>query len=119
MTMPLPNLTGQLVGSRYHKGAEDQLAACYKVVMENKAAGFPSPTWLLELQREPTNQHDANAIAVLYPLTTGGYVMLGHVERERAAEWAPLLDGGTLSIRAELYLTRRLKWAVQARLEEQ
>jgi hypothetical protein len=43
----------------------------------------------LELQRDPKNEHDANAIMVL-----AGGELIGFVPRELAAELAPQLDAG-------------------------
>jgi hypothetical protein len=43
----------------------------------------------LELQRDPKNEHDANAIMVL-----AGGALIGFVPRELAAELAPQLDAG-------------------------
>ena len=43
----------------------------------------------LELRRDPHNEHDANAIAVL-----AGGELIGFVPREPAAELAPQLDAG-------------------------
>jgi single-stranded-DNA-specific exonuclease len=43
----------------------------------------------LELRREPSNPHDANAIAIHY-----GNLQLGFLNKELAAHLAPLLDNG-------------------------
>jgi HIRAN domain len=48
-----------------------------------------APGSRLELRRDPDNEHDANAIAVL-----GGDAQVGWVPRELAAELAPKLDAG-------------------------
>ena len=48
-----------------------------------------APGAVLELRRDRTNPHDANAIAVC-----GGGAQLGWVPRELAAELAPELDAG-------------------------
>ncbi len=49
-----------------------------------------SPGAALSLRRDPANEHDPNAIAVL----TAGGAQLGWVPREFAAEIAPGLDAG-------------------------
>jgi hypothetical protein len=49
-----------------------------------------APGRLLELRRDPGNEHDPNAIAVL-----GGGTQVGWVPRELAAELASELDAGT------------------------
>jgi len=49
-----------------------------------------SPGAALRLRREPANEHDPNAIAVL----TDGGAQIGWVPREVAAEIAAALDGG-------------------------
>jgi len=46
------------------------------------------------LAREPENPYDNNAIAVKQVFKNGGEVMLGYVPKEKAAEWAALMDGG-------------------------
>jgi len=55
-------------------------------VLESEAAAPGRP---LELRRDPGNEHDANAIAVL-----AGGEQVGWVPRELAAELAPELDAG-------------------------
>lgn len=50
-----------------------------------------SPGRPLELRRDPGNEHDPNAVAVL---TTGGGGQLGFVPREVAEALAPDLDAG-------------------------
>jgi hypothetical protein len=62
-------------------GARFQAAA-----LESEAAAPGRP---LELRRDPDNEHDPNAIAVL-----AGGVQVGWVPRELAAELAPELDAG-------------------------
>ena len=62
-------------------GARFQAAA-----VESEAAAPGRP---LELRRDPGNEHDANAIAVL-----AGGEQVGWVPRELAAELAPELDAG-------------------------
>jgi hypothetical protein len=56
------------------------------------AAEAVGPGQALELRRDATNEHDANAIAV-YPGGGGGH-QVGWVPRELAAELAPELDAG-------------------------
>jgi hypothetical protein len=63
-------------------GARFQAAA-----LDSEAA---APGRRLELRREPDNEHDPNAIAVL-----AGGERVGWVPRELAAEIAPSLDAGT------------------------
>jgi HIRAN domain len=63
-------------------GARFQAAA-----LETDAAAPGQP---LELRRDPANEHDPNAIAVL-----AGGEQVGWVPRELAAEIAPQLDRGT------------------------
>jgi hypothetical protein len=53
-------------------------------------SGAASPGCALTLRREPANEHDANAIAVL----TAPGAQLGWVPRAVAAELAPGLDAG-------------------------
>ena len=55
------------------------------------AADAVAPGRALELRRDPSNPHDANAIQV-HPAAGGEQV--GWVPRELAAELAPELDGG-------------------------
>jgi len=62
-------------------GARFQAAA-----LESEAA---APGRALELRRDPGNEHDANAIAVL-----AGGAQIGWVPRELAAELAPEIDAG-------------------------
>ena len=64
-----------VAGARFQAAALDSEAA---------APGRP-----LELRRDPGNEHDANAIAVL-----AGGEQVGWVPRELAAELAPRLDAG-------------------------
>ncbi len=52
-----------------------------------------APGRALELRRDPTNEHDPNAIAVV--TAAGGNEQLGWVPREVAAQVAPELDAGT------------------------
>jgi HIRAN domain len=52
-----------------------------------------APGRTLELRRDPANEHDANAIAVL--TGAGGRDQIGWVPREIAAQVAPELDAGT------------------------
>jgi HIRAN domain len=54
------------------------------------AADAAAPGRPLELRREPDNEHDPNAIAVL-----AGGERIGWVPRELAAEIAPQLDRGS------------------------
>jgi hypothetical protein len=56
------------------------------VTLESEAAAPGRP---LELRRDPDNEHDPNAIAVL-----AGGAQVGWVPRELAAELAPELDAG-------------------------
>jgi HIRAN domain-containing protein len=49
-----------------------------------------APGCALALRRDPGNEHDPNAVAVL----TGGGAQLGFVPREVAATLAPQLDAG-------------------------
>lgn len=49
---------------------------------------------LLYLEREPENEHDANAIAVWLFRDDANHLMLGYVGRELACTLAPLLDSG-------------------------
>ncbi|HVF76873.1 MAG TPA: HIRAN domain-containing protein [Solirubrobacteraceae bacterium] len=51
-----------------------------------------APGATLRLRRDPDNEHDANAIAVL----TGEGALLGYVPREVAATVASQLDGGAV-----------------------
>ena len=44
----------------------------------------------VELTREPGNQYDGNAIAVIGP----DHRKLGYIKREISAEFAPLMDNG-------------------------
>ncbi len=65
-----------VAGARFNTGA-----------LASDAAGPGCP---LHLRRDPGNEHDPNAIAVLLP----GGEQLGWVPRELAAELAPELDAG-------------------------
>jgi HIRAN domain len=56
---------------------------------EALAADAAAPGRPLRLRREPDNEHDPNAIAVL-----AGGAQVGWVPRELAAELAPKLDAG-------------------------
>ena len=56
---------------------------------EALAAEAAAPGRPLELRRDPANEHDPNAIAVL-----AGGEQVGWVPRELAAELAPEIDGG-------------------------
>jgi hypothetical protein len=47
----------------------------------------------LRLKREPSNSHDANAIAVVYRSCVRG-IKLGHLKASLAARLAPHLDAG-------------------------
>jgi hypothetical protein len=58
---------------------------------EALASDEAEPGRLLELRRDPANEHDANAIAVH---GRSGGRQLGWVPREVAAELAPEIDGG-------------------------
>jgi hypothetical protein len=65
-----------IVGSSYYPGAGDWLAKI-------------APGQQLRVEREPNNEHDANAIAV--------YIFqqkLGHFPAVFAAEVAPIMDAG-------------------------
>lgn len=68
----------QIVGSSHYPGAQDWLQRRHD--RREK----------LQLRRERTNSYDANAIAVL--TSTG--LKLGHLPREIAARFGPLLDDG-------------------------
>lgn len=64
-----------LVGMKYHG---------FRTTSQN-----PIPSNAIQLQREPTNPHDPNAIAVII---SGS--MAGHVDKKSAAIIAPILDEG-------------------------
>ena len=57
--------------------------------MPMRSTPTPRPGAPLELRRDPANEHDANAIAVL-----AGGEQIGWVPRELAAELAGDLDAG-------------------------
>ena len=48
----------------------------------------------LDLEREPDNSYDANAIKVLSPAHEGEAAFLGYVAREIAESLAPAMDSG-------------------------
>jgi hypothetical protein len=49
----------------------------------------------IELEREPDNEHDSNAIKVNLPVRRGAHILhLGYVPKELAAKIAPLMDLG-------------------------
>jgi len=46
------------------------------------------------LKREPENEYDQNAIQVRQKFKSGASVLLGYVPKDKAAEFAPLIDSG-------------------------
>jgi hypothetical protein len=74
--MPALRIAGVAGAARFHA--------------EALASGEAAPGRLLELRRDPGNEHDPNAIAVHLP----GGEQLGFVPRELAAELAAELDAG-------------------------
>jgi len=49
-------------------------------------------TSTFELEREPDNPYDENAIKIYLKSRATGRVQIGYVPRAMAAEWAPLMD---------------------------
>lgn len=49
---------------------------------------------VVTLRREPTNEHDENAIEVLVPGLGRGKSMIGYIPRDLAARLAPSIDRG-------------------------
>jgi hypothetical protein len=47
-----------------------------------------------QVQREPTNKYDENAVQVRQVFGNGGSVVLGYVPKNLAAEFSPLMDAG-------------------------
>ncbi len=56
-----------------------------------------TPATPLRIERDPGNVHDANAIKVL-ALTQSGWIHIGHLSRDIAAQFAPLIDKGQMSV---------------------
>ena len=61
--------------------------------------GHPEVAYEVALKRNPTNEHDPNAIEIHVPALGG---MVGHVPADLAARLAPLLDQG-LQLHAEVW----------------
>jgi hypothetical protein len=80
-----PELTGRNLKVASVAGAAQHHA---EALADDDAA---APGRALALERDPANEHDPNAIAVL---PAGGGAQLGWVPREVAAELAPELDQG-------------------------
>ncbi len=86
------NTTTAIVGSRFHKGADEQLAAMDR-----------SSEFAISLVREPGNSHDKNAVAVY-----SAGVHLGYVPRQDAAVVAQVMDAG-IRVRAWYKGKRQMK----------
>lgn len=69
-------IVSSVVGSTFYQGASNLL-------------GRLRPGNPLNLQRQPQNKYDKNAIGVFFSST-----QLGHLPRGLAAELAPLMDAG-------------------------
>lgn len=74
-------------GGDLHIARLEVHTAAYRRLAPPAAAGYNDREVAVELVREPTNEHDPNAVAVWCE-----GLQVGYMPRDRAAAWAPSLD---------------------------
>jgi hypothetical protein len=99
------SMTAKLVGMKFNRGADLAISLLPR--------GVPQ---VVELERDPNNAYDRNAVKVFLPIAPGiaeslkangimqtDALMLGHIEREKAAVLSPrmLIEETTATLNAD------------------
>lgn len=82
----------RVVGMTFVPGYPETIGFLEAALMHHEFDGAPAPK--ARIERDPRNEHDANAVRVSVELPVLGDVFLGHVPAPVAAGLAPRLDGG-------------------------